>query len=352
MKNLQTTILSMKRFRISALLFGVLLLTGCRDKQTGEQSTEAVAFGTIERLDPSLNAIIDEAATVEVIAEGHTWTEGPLWVPQHNMLLFSDIPPNKVFKWTEANGVEEYLTPSGYTGEKTSTSPEPGSNGLILNNANQLVLCQHGDRQVAVMDAPLDQPAPIFVPIVSEYEGKRLNSPNDAIFDSDGNLWFTDPPYGLPGNVDDSTKEIPFQGVYKVSPDGKVTLLTDSLTRPNGIALSPDEKVLVVANSDSEKAIWYAFDVTGENSLSNARIFHNATEAGKQERGLPDGLKFDAQGNLFATGPGGVWIFNPAGTLIGKIKVNDPTSNCAFSGDGKVLYITNDDRVLRVKLRS
>lgn len=342
----------MKKFRLPALLIGVLLFSGCKNNQTENQNTEAVSFGSIERLDPSLNAIIDEAATIEVIAEGHTWTEGPLWVPQHNMLLFSDIPPNKIFKWTEANGVEEYLTPSGYTDAATSTSKEPGSNGLLLNNANQLVLCQHGDRQVAVMDAPLDQPAASFVPIVSEYEGKKLNSPNDAIFDSNGNLWFTDPPYGLPGNADDPTKEIPFQGVYLVTQDGKVTLLTDSLTRPNGIALTPDEKTLVVANSDSEKAIWYAFDVTPENSLSNPRIFHDATEAGKSERGLPDGLKFDRQGNLFATGPGGVWIFNPAGTLIGKIKVNDPASNCAFSDDGKVLFITNDDRVLRVKLRS
>lgn len=342
----------MRIIMLSVLLPGVLLFTSCKNSQTAEETTDAVTYGTIERLDPSLNALIDEAATVEVIAEGHTWTEGPLWVPQHKMLLFSDIPPNKIYKWTEANGVEEYLTPSGYTGAQPSTSPEPGSNGLILNHKNQLVLCQHGDRQVAVMDAPLDQPASSFVPIVSAYDGKKLNSPNDAIIDSDGNLWFTDPPYGLPGNVDDPTKEIPFQGVYFVSPDGAVTLLTDSLTRPNGLALSPDEKTLVVANSDPEKAIWYAFDVTDENSLTNARIFYDATAAGKQERGLPDGLKFDPQGNLFATGPGGVWIFNAAGTLIGKIKVSDPTSNCAFSEDGKVLFITNDDRVLRVKLRS
>lgn len=342
----------MKKFMVPALLIGVLLFTGCKNNQkTGEQTAEAVSFGTVERLDPSLDAIIDEGAVIEVIAEGHTWTEGPLWVPQHDMLLFSDIPPNKVFKWTEANGVEEYLAPAGYTGEAPSTSKEPGSNGLLLNDTNQLVLCQHGDRRVALMDAPLDQPAAAFVPIVSEYDGKKLNSPNDAIFDSNGNLWFTDPPYGLPGNVDDPTKEIPFQGVYHVSKDGKVTLLTDSVTRPNGIALTPDEKVLVVANSDPEKAIWYAFDVTSKNSLSNPRIFHDATEAAKHERGLPDGLKFDPQGNMFATGPGGVWIFNPAGTLIGKIKVNDPASNCAFSHDGKVLYITNDDRVLRVKLR-
>lgn len=342
----------MKKMKLLTVLAGVLLLSGCKNSKTEHQDTDGPALGTVERLDASLDAIIDDGFAVDVIAEGHTWTEGPLWVPQHNMLLFSDIPPNKIFKWTEASGVEEYLYPSGYTGSAPSTGAEPGSNGLTLNNDNQLVLCQHGDRRVSVMDAPLDQPAASFIPLVSEYDGKRLNSPNDAIIDRAGNLLFTDPPYGLPGNVDDPGKEIPFQGVYHVTPDGAVTLLTDSLTRPNGLALSPDEKMLVVANSDPDKAIWYAFDVTSERTLSNARVLHDATAAGRNERGLPDGLKFDGQGNLFATGPGGVWIFNPAGTLIGKIKVDDPTSNCAFSNDDKVLFITNDDRVLRVTLRN
>lgn len=339
----------MRKFSLLALPCA-LLFSGCKTDKTENQTAETASFGTIERLDPSLDAIIEEDAVVEVIAEGHVWTEGPLWVSQHNMLLFSDIPPNKIYKWTEANGVEEYLTPSGYTGAGPTDSPEPGSNGLILNRDNQLVLCQHGDRRIAVMNAPLDQPAASFVSLVSEYDGKKLNSPNDAIIDSKGNLWFTDPPYGLAGNVDDPAKEIPFQGVYRVTPDGKVTLLIDSLTRPNGIALSPDEKMLVVANSDPDKAIWYAFDVI-QDTLTNARVMYDATEAGRTEGGLPDGLKFDRTGNMFASGPGGIWIFSPAGALIGKIKVNDPASNCAFSDDDKVLFITNDDRVLRVKLR-
>jgi gluconolactonase len=333
---------------ITPLVAAALLFSGCQSKNETEV---AASFGTIERLDEALNSIIDEDAVIEVIAEEHVWTEGPLWIPQHNMLLFSDIPPNKIYKWTEEKGVEEYLTPSGYTGSVPSTSPEQGSNGLILRSDNKLVLCQHGDRRVSVMDAPLDQPAASFIPIVHEYEGRKLNSPNDATFASDGDLFFTDPPYGLPGNVDDPTKEIPFQGVYHVSSDGVVTLLTDSLTRPNGIALTPDEKTLVVANSDSDKAIWYAFDVTPDDSLTNARVFYDATPAAKTERGLPDGLKFDGNGNLFATGPGGVWIFDPSGKLLGKIKVDDPTSNCAFSEDDKTLFITNDDRVLRVRLR-
>jgi gluconolactonase len=337
------------------LLSSALALWGCGRGSTSEQAAadveSASSFGTIERLDPSLNTIVAEDANIEVIAEGHTWTEGPLWVPTHNMLLFSDIPPNKVFKWTEAGGVEEYLHPSGYTAQEPSGRAEPGSNGLLLDKDGRLVLCQHGDRRIAVMDAPLDQPAPRFITLVSSYEGKKLNSPNDAVFDRAGNLWFTDPPYGLPKNVDDPTKELPFQGVFRVTPAGDVQLLTDSITRPNGIALTPDEKRLLVANSDPQKAVWYLYDITPDGTLSNGRVLYDATEDAKTAPGLPDGFKFDSQGNLFASGPGGVWIFNPEGKLIGKIRVNDPVSNCALTSDDKVLFITNNDRVLRVRLR-
>lgn len=345
----------MKNSMSFTVVASVLLFAACKtDKSETQdtQHTETAPIGTIERLDPSLDDIIDENAVIEVIAEGHDWTEGPLWVPAHNMLLFSDIPPNKIYKWTEADGVEEYLTPSGYTDTAPFTGPEPGSNGLVLRNGNQLVLCQHGDRRISYMDAPLDQPAPSFVAIASAYEGKKFNSPNDLIIDAAGNVWFTDPPYGLPKNVDDPGKEIAFQGVYLVTLQGDVTLLTDSLTRPNGIALTPDEKMLVVANSDPDKATWYAFDVTPEKSLTNARVFHDATDVAGTAPGLPDGLKFDAKGNLFATGPGGVWIFDITGKLIGKIKLDNPASNCAFSDDGKVLFITNDDRVLRVRMKA
>ncbi|HEY8510916.1 MAG TPA: SMP-30/gluconolactonase/LRE family protein [Cyclobacteriaceae bacterium] len=340
----------------SIVFLSALAMCGC-SRGSGDSETKAAAdsaaasFGSIERLDPSLNAIIAEDARIEIIAEGHTWTEGPLWVPAHNMLLYSDIPPNKVFKWTESGGVEEYLHPSGYTGTEPSGRAEPGSNGLLLDKDGRLVLCHHGDRCIAAMDAPLDDPSPKFIPLVSSYQGKKLNSPNDAVFDRAGNLWFTDPPYGLPQNVDDPTKELPYQGVFRVTPNGEVRLLTDSITRPNGIALTPDEKKLVVANSDPEKAVWYIYDITAEGKLTNGGILYDATEDAKTAPGLPDGFKFDSQGNLFASGPGGIWIFNPEGKLIGKIRVNDPASNCALTPDDKVLFITNDDRVLRVRLR-
>lgn len=333
-------------YAVSLLIFiSAFILLCCKPGQ------ESKPFGHIERLDPALNSIINEDAQIEVIAEGHVWTEGPVWIPQYHMLLFSDIPPNKIYKWTEEKGVEEYLTPSGYTGTGPSNREEPGSNGLVLRKDNKLVLCQHGDRRVSVMDAPIDRPAPTFTPIAYEYNGKKFNSPNDAVYASDGDLFFTDPPYGLPANADDSVKELPFQGVYKVTPAGEVSLLVDSLTRPNGIGLTPDQTTLVVANSDPEKAVWYEFELTPDDSLRNGRILYDATAETKSAKGLPDGLKFDRDGNLFASGPGGIWIFAPSGKLLGKIRVEESASNCALSEDNKTLFITNDDYVLRIRMR-
>ena len=311
---------------------------------------EERTLGSIERIDPSLDGLVDNNAKVEIIAEGFEWSEGPLWLEDQSMLIFSDVPKNIVYKWTEGKAAEAYLTPSGYTGNNSPYSGEEGSNGLFLSNDGKLVLCQHGDRKVSVMDAPLDAPAPKFLPIVDNFEGKKLNSPNDGTFNSKGDLFFTDPPYGLPKQAEDSTKEIPFQGVYRVS-NHQAVLLTDSVTRPNGIALFPGEKRMIVANSDPEKAVWYAFDLGENDSIVSGHIFYDATE-NTGEKGLPDGLKIDKQGNVFATGPGGVWIFNKDGKLLGKIKIPEATSNCAFSPDEKTLYITADMYVVRVKLRS
>lgn len=344
-----TNISSLKAVSWSSLLI-VLIIVSCKPKEAKEKE-EIKTIGTIERTDPELNSLISEDAVIEIISEGYEWSEGPVWVPQHKMLLWSDVPKNTVYKWTEEKGTEVYLTPSGYTGSTPSLSREPGSNGLTLNKDGKLVLCQHGDRQVAVMDAPLDSPAPTFTAIANNYQGKRFNSPNDLAYRSNGDLFFTDPPYGLPKNMEDSTKEIPFQGVYKVTTTGEVVLLTDSLTRPNGIALTPDEKTLVVANSDMEKVIWYAFDFTPDDALTNGRILYDATEIAKTEKGAPDGFKFDKAGNMFASGPGGIWIFNKEGKVIGKIKLPNPAANTALSDDDKTLFITNDMYVLRVKMR-
>ncbi len=255
-----------------------------------------------------------------------------------------------IYKWTEKNGAETYLTPSGYTGT-VARGGETGSNGLTLSPSGQLAICQHGDRRIAVMNADPANPKPVFATVTDNYKGKKFNSPNDLVYNANGDVFFTDPPYGLEKNMDDRLKELPFQGVYKVKKTGELVLLTDSITRPNGIAITPNQKTLIVANSDPLKPYWYAFDFGAGDQLINPRIFYDASEAAKTEEGMPDGLKIDTKGNIYATGPGGVWIFDKNAKLLGKIKFGGPTSNCAFSTDEKTLYITADMYVLRVKLR-
>jgi gluconolactonase len=222
---------------------------------------------------------------------------------------------------------------------------------LILDKDGNLVMCQHGDRRMARMDAPLDKPAPKFITIADKYNGKRLSSPNDAVYNSAGELFFTDPPYGLETQDDkDPKKEIPFNGVYKVKTNGEVILLVDSITRPNGLAFLPGEKKLIIACSDGATPNWYIYDVQSD-SLINGRIFYSAVEEAKTMKGSPDGLKIDKNGNVFATGPGGINIFNSEGKKLGLIKFTEATSNCAFSADEKTLYVTNDMNLVRIKLR-
>lgn len=318
--------------------------------KTKTDDVNNINIGIVERLDPALDAILDPKAQAEIISEGYQWSEGPLWIESQQMLIFSDVPRDTIYKWTEGNRKEVYLTPSGYS-DIIKRGGEMGSNGLLLDIDGHLVLCQHGNRQMAKMDALLDKPEPKYIPLASHYQGKKFNSPNDAVYNSNGELFFTDPPYGLEKQMEDPKKEIPFQGVYKVKTTGEVVLVTDSLTRPNGIAFFPGEKTLLVANSDHDKPNWYAFDVGPNDEFTNARIFYSAAEHDKADKGLPDGLKIDKKGNVFATGPGGIWIFSREGKLLGRYKLPDATSNCALSPDEKTLYITNDMYVLRIKLR-
>jgi gluconolactonase len=323
-------------------------LFSCKEKESNTSSA-AAPVAVIESLDESFHQIIHDTARVQIIAEGCEWSEGPLWLNNYGTLLFSDIPTNTIYKWTEQYGKQVYLKPSGYTG-KDKRGGETGSNGLLLDTSGRLVLCQHGDRRIAVMDVPINDPKPIFKSIAADYKGKKFNSPNDAVLRSNGDIFFTDPPYGLEKNMDDPSKEIPFQGVYKVTPAGVVTLLTDSITRPNGIALTRDEQSLIIANSDEKKKIWYMYDLGPNDSLINPRIFYDAT-SDPSPKGAPDGLKIDKNGNVFATGPGGVWIFNREGIALGRIKFPESTSNVALSDDEKTLFITADMYVLKVKMR-
>lgn len=323
--------------------------------ETPESPKEELTFhpakGKLEIYDETFGQTINRDASIEVLAEGFVWTEGPVWIPGENYLLFCDIPRNTIYKWKNGEGASVYLTPSGYSGEKVREG-EPGSNGLMLNAQGQLLLCQHGDRKVSIMNASLDNPKPDFIGIADNYEGRRFNSPNDLIVHSNNDIYFTDPPYGLEKGMEDPAKELDFQGVYRWSAKDKTTeLLYKDLSRPNGIALSPDEKTAYVANSDPKKAIWMAFDIDAMGKFTNSRIFYDAT-AITNHPGLPDGMAVDTDGNIFATGPGGVWVFSPSGKLLAKIRTGQKTANCTFSDDYKYLYMTAHSYLLRIQLKS
>lgn len=298
----------------------------------------------------ALKKIVSPDAKAEIIASGFRWSEGPLWIEKHGMLLFSDVPTNTIYKWTPQNGKEVYLKPSGYTGT-VERGGEMGSNGLLLDKDGRLVLCQHGDRRMAIMDAPLDQPQAKFITIADNYQGKRISSPNDAAYAPNGELYFTDPPYGLPGRGDnDPTKETAFNGVYKVKKNGEVVLLIDSLSRPNGIAFFPGGKKVLVANSDPRKPNWYVYDVKGD-ALVNGKLFYSGSNGGRGPQGIPDGFKIDKKGNVYSSGPGGVYFFNSKGEKLGMLKLPGATSNVSLSGDEKTLYITNGGNVVRFQMR-
>jgi gluconolactonase len=312
--------------------------------QAQEQSARP-ALGTIERLDPRFDRIVPPGARVQRIAEGFDWSEGPVWDRARRCLLFSDVPRNTVFQWQEGKGVSVFLKPSGYTGS-TPRGGEPGSNGLLIDRQGRLVLCQHGDRRIARLESDGR-----FTTLADRYMGRRLNSPNDGVFKSNGDLYFTDPPYGLLGLNKDPAKELDFNGVYRLSAqDGALTLLTKEMTFPNGIAFSPDEKTLYVANSDPAKAIWMAFPVKEDGTIGPGRVFADVTSSVPGKKGLPDGMKVDAAGNLFATGPGGVLVFAADGTHLGTFATGEATANCGWGEDGSVLYITADMYIGRVPL--
>lgn len=337
-------------------LLPLLFLFACGENAEKSKPAEAEAveeasnlIGKIERFSPELDGIIPADAKIEVIGRGLTWAEGPVWVTEGGYLLFSDVPENKIYRYdARGGGFSLFLTPSGCSDEN-SDSPEKGANGLALDAAGHLYLCQHGDRRIAQLDAPLNKPEPKFITKADKWNGKRFNSPNDLVFDKNGNLYFTDPPYGLNGQTESPKKEIPFQGVYLLRKDGKVVLLDSTLTRPNGIALSPDGKTLIVANSDPEKALWKAYDVNPDGTIANSRIFMNMTGVNKNMKGLPDGLKISQDGIVFATGPGGVYVFKMDATPLGRIDPGEATANCAIGGDG-YLYLTSDMYLCRVKL--
>jgi sugar lactone lactonase YvrE len=276
----------------------------------------------------TFEAIVGDAA-VEKVAGGFEFTEGPVWVPD-GYLLFSDIPASTIYRWTPGSvSAEVFRAPSGR------------SNGLTLDREGRLLACEH-DRRLSRTEGDGS-----VVTLAERYEGKRLNSPNDVVVRSDDSIYFTDPPYGLPRQ--EEGRELDFNGVYRLAPDGALTLLDDSFDRPNGLAFSPDERVLYV--DDSRRGHIRAFDVQADGMLSNGRVFAELREPGEQ--GVPDGMKVDVRGNVFCTGPGGIWVLDAAGEPLGVIRVPEVPANLAWGDDDlKTLYITARTGLYRLRVRT
>src|SRR5260221_7433884 len=336
-----------------ALLLEVLaiVLAGCESYQpqsTGadHRPTGARTIGTLEILDPRFEQLISSNAKIEKLAEGFAWSEGPIWFKDGGYLLFSDVITNTIFKWKPGQGITEFLKPSGYTGTVPGGGGT-GSKGLTADSQGRLTLCEHGDRRVARLEKDGHRTT-----LADRYQGKRFNSPNDLVYKSNGDLYFTDPPYGLEARLDDPKKELSFQGVYRLKPNGELTLLTDELKFPNGLAFSPDEKILYVAVSDPDHAVWMAYNVQADGTIAHGRVFFDSTAWVKTKKGLPDGMKVDKNGNLFATGPGGVLIFTPDGRHLGTLATDEPTANCNWGGDGSMLYIAVNHFLCRIQTKT
>jgi gluconolactonase len=313
----------------------------------------------VERLDPAVNLIVPEKPVLEKVATGpgFKWTEGPIWISS-GYLLFAEIPSNSIRKWAPASGVSIFMQPSGWKDSAPYTGPEPGSNGMTLDSRGRLTVAGHAQRDVWRLEQ-LDPKAPATL-LADSYQGKRLNSPNDLVYKSDGTLYFTDPPYGLPKLDADPTKQLSFNGVYRLPgalthkpgapPDrSQLQLLVKDLPRPNGIAFSPDEKYLYVNNSEPKK-LWMRYTVKQDGTLTDAKVFFDASSDSRV--GAPDGMKVDQKGNLYSAGPAGVWIFSPEGKHLGTLVIPERVGNVAWGGaDHKTLYIAASSSVYRITLK-
>ncbi|HEX5050696.1 MAG TPA: SMP-30/gluconolactonase/LRE family protein [Planctomycetota bacterium] len=297
-----------------------------------------------ERLDARLDGVVSPRASVEQVSAGHTWLEGPAWDRQRECLYFSDIPRNEVLRWAPGQGTSTFLAPSGYSGAAPFAGREPGSNGLAVDAGGRLWLCQHGDRRIARREAD-----GTLVGVVEAFEGRRLNSPNDLLLAPNGDLYFTDPPFGLPGQFEDPARELPFAGVYRRTPDGTLVVLERGLRGPNGLALAPDGRTLYVSDADPEAPKWVRVHLDERGRVIGRDVLLDAARWKGQRPGFPDGMKVDAAGNLFACGPGGLYVFGADGSLLGVLHTGVATSNCAFGADARTLFVTAGTALLAVR---
>ena len=329
------------RFRV--LSVAVVALAACQAPPEEEMPADQGA-GMIQRASDALDAIVAPDATIEKLAGGMMFTEGPVWVKGNvPHLLFSDIPANIIYRWAEGDTEASVFYDRMYRGEPRDAFL--GSNGLILDREGRLLACEHGNRRISRM---VDGEWEV---VVDNYEGKKLNSPNDAAWHPNGWLYFTDPPYGLVEQDDDPSKELDFNGIYRLNyANGELELLNKEQTRPNGIGFSPDSMTAYVANSDAANKVWMAYDVNDQGRFENGRVFYDVTAV--EDPGLPDGLKLDTNGNIYATGPGGVWILSPDGTHLGTIRPDEVPANVAWGDEGSTLYMTARTGLYRIKLLS
>jgi gluconolactonase len=300
--------------------------------------------GQIVRSAAEFDAIAAPGAEIEKVAGGFTHLEGPVWIHE-GILLFSDIRANRIMRWSPQAGAAVFREHSGIDADMPPGKPY-GSNGLTLDRDGRLVMCQHGDRRVV----RLEKDGTLTV-LADRFEGKRLNSPNDLVYKSDGALYFTDPPYGLfPAYDKDPRKELPFSGIFRLA-GGKLECVLKDLPRPNGLAFSPDERYLYVSNSEPPQKLWMRFEVNQNGSLGAGKVFYDVDD--RDEPGLPDGMKVDRRGNVYGAGPGGIWVFSPEGKHLGTIQPPELPSNCAWGGSGDHdLYITAGTGLYRVHLKA
>jgi gluconolactonase len=329
---------------LSIVATGALLISiACSKSVTPAVSSTQGSGSTAEivRLDPALDALVPQNAKVEKVASGFIFTEGPVWRPGMG-LWFSDLIGDVVRQWSPDGKVIQILHPSGFPAEMWGGRGLVGPNAMVADKDGAVLLCEHANRRIVRITSDM-----LISVLVDRYEGKRLNSPNDLVYRSEGALYFTDPPYGLPNENSDSAKELPFNGVFRLS-HGKLQVIIKNLDLPNGIAFSPDQKTLYISNSDPARKIWMMYDVAADGTVSNGRLMADATS--DKGSGNPDGMKIDAQGNIYGAGPGGLWIFSATGKHLGTIKMPETVSNCAWGDDGKTLYITARTSIYRIRL--
>ena len=336
----------LRELRTRALaMFAVGMLAACGGpaEETAVPAAEPAAdmslvsqeAGTIEGLD----GLITPGAVVEKVSEGFQFIEGPVWVgsADDGSLLFSDIPGDRVYEWSEREGSSVFLDPVFLP--DLETNGQGGSNGLTVDSQGRVVLCEHGNRRIARIE-----PDGTRITLADRYDGMRLNSPNDIVYHSSGAAFFTDPPYGL---ASPEAAELDWNGIYRLDADGTLTLVADGQTRPNGIGLSPDEQTLYVANSDQEARIWMAYPVNDDLTLGEGRVLLDLTDS--EDAGVPDGFAVDTVGNLWASGPGGIVVISPDGEHLGTLRPDEQPANAAFGNDGHTLYMTARTGLYRVR---